>query len=580
MFFCITANLFALEEVRGIQTRIVKYTPEGTNNNENRTKALTSPTIFHHDCRFVVQFAGFELTNENNYPVWVEVELYKKQYYDEHQIVPESIINTKSITLAPMENYLWKTNILATCSRNDDDDDDDKNIETADIQGFFIKYRAYKADTGKDYSKKVEKQTIEEEEEEEEERGGGTPITIGTPKNRYDDEESGGGNIGNTVLFMQPVMKEIEKSDADKIIKNLESTVSSKLNSVSYKDVPKAKLKKFGKCGMNPKCWSESAGDEDFQYVLLSLIRMNKKKEITVRLVLINIEDQEVADDSSKTYDSDDDANEKAIFAQIRKMDAFTEIKGGKKSKQEDNEMYKRMKKLEEERLEKERRKRERIEEERARREAWEKYSNQGYSNDNAEKLERARELVLEMCAQGKYNAAIKAIVKVGEIKCECEEDEKNQSLKIKLLNLNKVREQIIKGVEIKNSSLILDNIEAAKALDESIVPGGTDFSQKVNKYAAVGWLARGREMEKANNYVEANEAYEKCVAADPEKIECREWLNSKHKLVKQIYDKASVMKQVNSTKAKQLLRAILQLVTSDNEYYRKAEQALLQLEE
>ena len=417
----------------------------------------------------------------------------------------------------------------------------------------------------------------------------------------------------DTVFFMKPVTKEIEKSDANKIVKNLESNVKSKLNSVSYSDVSKAKLKKFGKCGMKPECWSENAGDEDFQYVLLSLISMNEDEEVTVRLVLINIEDEEVVDDESKTYDYADDANEKAIFAQIRKLSAFNEIKSGKKSKK-DSEVDKRTKKLEEERkkrerelekqraeeerLEKERKKRERMEEERLRREEEEEIarlekerarkeaekkkeqaSKKKSLKDNAQKLERARELVLDLCSQGKYNAAIKAIVKVSEIKCECEEDAKVLALKTQLLNFNKVREQILKGVEVKNSSLILDNIEAAKALDESIVEGGTEFSQKVDKYAATGWLARGKEMEKANKYVEANEAFEKCVEIDPEKTECSDWLNSKDKIVKAIYDKASVMKNFNPTKAKELLRAILKIVTAENEHYKKAEKDLQQLE-
>ena len=409
----------------------------------------------------------------------------------------------------------------------------------------------------------------------------------------------------DTVLFMKPVTKEIEKSDANKIIKNLEANVKSKLNSVSYQDVSKAKLKKFGKCGMKPECWSENAGDEDFQYVLLSLISMNEDEEVTVRLVLINIEEEEVVDDESKTYDYADDANEKAIFAQIRKMSAFGEIKGGSKSKSSDKERKKRERELEEkrkeeERLAKEREKKKRLEEERRRREEEEEIerlererakreaekkkeqaSKKQSLKDNAKKLEKARELVLEMCSEGKYNAAIKAITseKISNLKCECEEDAKILALKTQLLNFNRTREQILKGVEVKNSSLILDNIEAAKALDESIVPGGTEFSQKVDKYAATGWLARGKEMEKANKYVEANEAFEKCVEIDPEKTECSDWLNSKDKIVKAIYDKASVMKNFNPTKAKELLRSILKIVTAENEHYKKAEQDLQQLE-
>ena len=409
----------------------------------------------------------------------------------------------------------------------------------------------------------------------------------------------------DTVLFMKPVTKEIEKSDANKIIKNLEANVKSKLNSVSYQDVSKAKLKKFGKCGMKPECWSENASDEDFQYVLLSLISMNEDEEVTVRLVLINIEEEEVVDDESKTYDYADDVTEKAIFAQIRKMSAFGDIKGGSKGKSSDKERKKRERELEEKRkeeerlakerekkkcLEEEKRRREeeeeieRLERERAKREAEKKKeqaSKKQSLKDNAKKLEKARELVLEMCSEGKYNAAIKAITseKISNLKCECEEDAKILALKTQLLNFNRTREQILKGVEVKNSSLILDNIEAAKALDESIVPGGTEFSQKVDKYAATGWLARGKEMEKANKYVEANEAYEKCVEIDPEKTECSEWLNSKDKIVKAIYDKASVMKNFNPTKAKELLRSILKIVTAENEHYKKAEKDLQQLE-
>ena len=416
-----------------------------------------------------------------------------------------------------------------------------------------------------------------------------------------------------TVFFMQPVSKSIEKSDAKKIIKNLEATVGAKLNAVSYKDVSKKAFKKFGACGMKAECWSENAAEENFQYVLLSLIKMNEDEEITVRLVVISIEDEEVIDDETKTYDDAESVTEKALFTQIKKLSAYDDIKGGKKSKN-DKEVDKRTKKMEderkkrerelerqreeEERIEKDRKKRERMEEERMRREEEkelarlekererretekkkEMASKKQSLKDNAAKLKRGREIVLEMCADGKYNDAIKAIVKVSDVKCECEEDAKVLALKTQLLNFNKVREQIIRGVEAKNSSLILDNIEAAKALDESIVEGGTEFSKKVDKYAATGWLARGKEMEKADKYIEANEAFEKCIEIDSEKTECNEWLESKDKLVKKIYDKANVFKYSNPTKAKELLRAILKIVTAENDYYKKAEADLQQLE-
>ena len=64
--------------------------------------------------------------------------------------------------------------------------------------------------------------------------------------------------------------------------------------------------------------------------------------------------------------------------------------------------------------------------------------------------------------------------------------------------------------------------------------------------------------MEKADDYVAANEAYEKCLEIDSEKTECSDWIDQKDKVVKKIYDKAAVMKNFNPTKAKELLRSIL----------------------
>ena len=197
----------------------------------------------------------------------------------------------------------------------------------------------------------------------------------------------------------------------------------------------------------------------------------------------------------------------------------------------------------------------------------------------NAGKLERARDLVLEMCSGGKYNKAIKAIIKVSKIKCECEEDAKILALKTQLLNFNKVRKKIQQGVELLNGSLILDNIEAAQALDQEIVEGGTSFSEKVEKITAVGYYAKGLEMEKKDNYILANEFFEKCNSADPDKKECADWLENKDKIVKKLYDKAAVMKNFAPSKAKNLFRAILKLVTAEHEFYKKAEKDLQKME-
>ena len=441
------------------------------------------------------------------------------------------------------------------------------------------------------------------------------------------------------VLYMRPVTKNIDRGDAKRIAKDMETVLKSKFNYMSYNDLSKSSYRAFKKCGSNPTCWYDNS-DGDFQYSILTLISRNDYDEVIIRTVLIGIDMEEVIEDVSKTYDYVDSADKKALYRQLRQLtkNVYRDIKSGSSSSKssrkrsrsgDDDELEKRMakererkareeeerrdredkrrRKLEEERrkreielqkkkeaearrrkelerkrrIEEERkrreeeRERERLERERARREEEKKRERMNKKRsleENAEKLARARELVLEMCAQGKYNVAIKAIVKVSKLKCECEEDAKVLALKTQLLNFNKVRGKILKGVKLLDHNLILDNLEAAKALDEYIVPGGTDFSKKIDKIEAIGYMAKGQAMEKQDNYTLANEAFEKCVYLDPDKTECREWLDSKGTLVKRIYDKASVMKNFNPTKAKELLRSILKLVTAENEYYKKAE--------
>lgn len=434
------------------------------------------------------------------------------------------------------------------------------------------------------------------------------------------------------VLFMKPVTKNIEKEDASKIVKDLESILKAKFNYVSYKEVKKPLLEDLAKCGSKPECWYEKASDEKFQFSLLTLISMNDDDEVIVRTVLIDIENEETIDDSSKTYDDIDSVSKEILYKQLRKTSTsvYNNIKAGaggskkevveedenevsdtEKAKQAEDDRRQKLdeerrkrelelekKRDEEARIEKENERKQRIEEERKRREEErekerleterarreeekkkEQESKKQSLMANGEKLSRARELVLEMCSEGKYNQAITAIVKVSELKCECEEDAKVLALKTQLLNFNKVRSKILEGVQLLDYNLILDNLEAAKALDEYIVPGGTEFSKKIYTIEAIGYMAKGKDMEKKDDYVIANEAFEKCAELDPDKTECKEWLDSKNKLVKRIYDKASVMKNFNPSKAKELLRSIVKLVTAENEYYKKAETDLQKME-
>lgn len=83
-----------LKEVRGVQTRSVKYT-EYTDGEE------------------IVRW-GYELKNENNYDVWVELELKTPGFsfpYNNGWKTGEvigGVRDTKNITLKAGETYVWR----------------------------------------------------------------------------------------------------------------------------------------------------------------------------------------------------------------------------------------------------------------------------------------------------------------------------------------------------------------------------------------------------------------------------------------------------------------------------------------
>lgn len=123
--FCIVMSLFAtsafaqqLKEVRGIQTRSVKYTE------------------YYSDSKNYKERWGYEFVNENDYDVWLEIELKASRAITNYGIAA-GIRATKSITLKAGEKYVWK------CG---------ENMVSAPESGyaydahevFYIEYKAYK----------------------------------------------------------------------------------------------------------------------------------------------------------------------------------------------------------------------------------------------------------------------------------------------------------------------------------------------------------------------------------------------------------------------------------------------------
>ncbi|MFO7735075.1 MAG: hypothetical protein R6W70_02540 [bacterium] len=193
----------------------------------------------------------------------------------------------------------------------------------------------------------------------------------------------------------------------------------------------------------------------------------------------------------------------------------------------------------------------------------------------NEKKLRRGREIILELYSSGKYDKAVEGIVKLSELKCDCIEDSRTLALKTQLLSFNKIRNDIRKGIEMMNHSLILDNIAAAEALDREISGGGTEFSERLDSIKAIGHLARARKMEEEDHYVLAKNDYKKCLEFDPGKKECREWLDNLDNVAKKMMDRAKVFMNFNPSKGKSMLKQILKLVNADSQYYKEAENLL-----
>lgn len=111
-----TTNVFAqLKEVRGVQTRVVEY------------QSKNEPCVGYGR-------HGFEFKNENNYPVWVEMELCTNGCDRSDHKIKSGTHDTKSITLNAGEAYVWK------CG--------DKMLDCCGdmYELFYVKYKAYKAE--------------------------------------------------------------------------------------------------------------------------------------------------------------------------------------------------------------------------------------------------------------------------------------------------------------------------------------------------------------------------------------------------------------------------------------------------
>lgn len=124
MCFASTSAFAQLKEVRGVQTRSVKYSTD------------KKYYDLFGEKEWVNSLHGFEFKNENNYTVWVESELSTNGFTYDYDEYAEGVRDTKSFTLNAGETYIWKCG-NKMLSRSGDKDLSGK---------FYVKYKAYRAE--------------------------------------------------------------------------------------------------------------------------------------------------------------------------------------------------------------------------------------------------------------------------------------------------------------------------------------------------------------------------------------------------------------------------------------------------
>ncbi len=103
------------------------------------------------------------------------------------------------------------------------------------------------------------------------------------------------------VLLMEPIIKDV--GNERKIVKEIETVFKKKYDYVSYNDVKPKLLDKLKKCGSKTECWYEEAGDAEFDYAALFLVK-EEDDEVLVRLVVIDIDGEDTVADKKPSFPS------------------------------------------------------------------------------------------------------------------------------------------------------------------------------------------------------------------------------------------------------------------------------------
>lgn len=128
-----TTQTYAQNEVRGVETKLVKYT--GSSYSYSSSSRI-------REYKYYNTWFGYEFHNMNSIPVSVDAKLYRKGWRDDDEY---TLINTKSFVLNSKESYIWKhenyDNFRVYYSYETSQDTPNYGSSYAD---YYIEYKAYK----------------------------------------------------------------------------------------------------------------------------------------------------------------------------------------------------------------------------------------------------------------------------------------------------------------------------------------------------------------------------------------------------------------------------------------------------
>lgn len=128
-----TTQTYAQNEVRGVETKLVKYI--GSSYSYSSSSRI-------RESKYYNTWFGYEFHNMNSIPVSVDAKLYRKWSSQDDY----TLINTKSFVLNSKESYIWKhendNHFRVYYTYESSQDTPTQTVSSS--ASYYIEYKAYK----------------------------------------------------------------------------------------------------------------------------------------------------------------------------------------------------------------------------------------------------------------------------------------------------------------------------------------------------------------------------------------------------------------------------------------------------